>query len=254
MTPLRAALLVAILLAAGAATYYFWPGHVPPPPPPLPAPAVPAAAAPAGPRHPVAVEAPAALPALNDSDAAMVEALSRLLGLEALARMLNPEGLVRNIVATVDNLPREELAQRVSPVKPVGGLFVASGKEGALAIGAKNAARYEPYVRAMEAVDTGKLVAVYRHFYPLFQQAYVDLGYPNGYFNDRLVEVIDHLLETPEPTGPVKLTQAKVLYEFADPALQERSAGQKTLLRMGTANAVRVKAKLREIRREVAAQ
>ena len=53
----------------------------------------------------------------------------------------------------------------------------------------------------MESVDTGRLAALYVRFYPLFQQAYRDLGYPNGYFNDRLVEVIDHLLVTPEIAG-----------------------------------------------------
>ena len=43
---------------------------------------------------------------------------------------------------------------------------------------------------------------MYKQYYPLFQQAYVDLGYPEGYFNDRLVEVIDHLLATPGRDRP----------------------------------------------------
>ena len=42
------------------------------------------------------------------------------------------------------------------------------------------------------------MAVVYERLYPLFQQAYEDLGYPGKYFNDRLVEVIDHLLQTPE--------------------------------------------------------
>ncbi len=42
-----------------------------------------------------------------------------------------------------------------------------------------------------------------------------------------------------------------MLYEFADPDLETRSAGQKMLLRMGRENAARVKAKLGEIRREL---
>jgi hypothetical protein len=44
-----------------------------------------------------------------------------------------------------------------------------------------------------------------------------------------------------------------VLFEFADPDLETRSAGQKILIRMGAENAVRVKAKLWEIRRELIA-
>jgi hypothetical protein len=100
-------------------------------------------------------------------------------------------------------------------------------------------------------MDTGKLVALYVRLYPLFQQAYRDLGYPDRYFNDRLVEVIDHLLATPSVPGPIKLAQPHVLYEFADPALEARSAGQKILIRIGPDNAARVKAKLRELRRQV---
>jgi hypothetical protein len=64
--------------------------------------------------------------------------------------------------------------------------------------------------------------------------------------------VIDHLLETPEVDGPVKLVQPGVFYEFADPSLESRSSGQKLLLRMGSDNAAAVKLKLRDVRREIA--
>jgi len=37
----------------------------------------------------------------------------------------------------------------------------------------------------------------------LFQQSYEDLGYPGQYFNDRLVEVIDDMLKTPDVQGPI---------------------------------------------------
>ena len=87
------------------------------------------------------------------------------------------------------------------------------------------------------------------HYYPLFQQAYRELGYPDGYFNGiRLIVVIDHLLETPDVIEPVALTQPNVMYEYADPELESRSAGQKIMMRMGSENAARVRAKLREIR------
>jgi hypothetical protein len=109
-------------------------------------------------------------------------------------------------------------------------------------------------MRVMEQVDTHKLVQTYVHFYPLFQKAYQDLGYPNGYFNDRLVEVIDHLLATPDVPAPVALAQPKVLYEFADPALERLSAGQKMMIRMGPVNESRAKGKLRDIRHALTGQ
>jgi hypothetical protein len=100
-------------------------------------------------------------------------------------------------------------------------------------------------------VDAKTAAALYVRFYPLLQQAYRDLGYPQGHFNDRLVAVIDHLLATPQVEGPIRVVQPKVLYEFADADLEARSAGQKLLLRMGTANAARVKARLRQFRAEI---
>ena len=77
---------------------------------------------------------------------------------------------------------------------------------------------------------------------------------PDGYFNDRLVEVIDHLLATPEVAGPIKLTQPGVFYQYADPSIEERSAGQKAMIRLGSQNAAIVKEKLRALRKEVVKQ
>jgi hypothetical protein len=82
----------------------------------------------------------------------------------------------------------------------------------------------------------------------LFQSAYTELGYPDAYFNDRLVEVIDHLLETPEPAGPVALVRPHVLYEYANPDLESLSSGQKLMLRMGNEHMVRIKKMLGELR------
>ena len=256
MNPLRTVVIVVVVLLGAAAAYYFWPGNPPPPPPPPPPPAVqpapPPPPPPEAPTHyeieqPSAVE-PKPLPSLKDSDAALRGAATSVVGKDAFRRFFNPEEIVRRIVATVDNLPRKTYAQRLSPVKPVGGLMLTTGGEGNYAIAPENAARYTPYVRIVEHLDAKKAVALYVHFYPLFQQAYVELGYPNGYFNDRLVQVVDHLLATPDVQGPIKLVVPHVLYQFADPDLESRSAGQKLLLRMGSANAAKVKAKLRELR------
>jgi hypothetical protein len=100
----------------------------------------------------------------------------------------------------------------------------------------------------VQNTDTTQLTTFYFRYYPLFQQAYEDLGYPNAYFNDRVVEVIDHLLATPDVKGPITLVQPKVFYEFADQKLENRSAGQKLMIRIGPQNAAALKKKLRDIR------
>jgi hypothetical protein len=191
------------------------------------------------------------LPALNDSDTAFQHALVTLIGKRALAEFVRFPDVIRRIVVTVDNLPRRKVAQRLLPIKNVPGRFLVSGDSEKAAVHPQNSARYGAYLQLAEAIDTTTLVGLYVRFYPLFQQAYVELGYPKGYFNDRLVAVIDDLLAAPELTAPPQLVQPKVMYEFADRALEALSAGQKILIRMGSAHAARVKAKLRAVRAEL---
>jgi DUF3014 family protein len=248
-------LLLGGVLAAAAVIYYFSQLRVEPQQP------APAAAEPpvtpqprAEPRieHPIEVapaSAAAPLPALAESDPSLQEALAGLFGSASFDLLFHPQDIVRHFVATIDNLPRKTVAQRVMPIKPVTGAFRTSGPEGSTVVGLDNAARYSPYVRALEAVDSARLVALYVRFYPLFQQAYAELGYPSRYFNDRVFEVIDHLLATPDVRGPIALVQPKVMYEYADPTLQNLSAGQKMLVRMGPENEAKVKAKLRELKK-----
>jgi hypothetical protein len=165
-----------------------------------------------------------------------------------------PQNIVRHIVVTVDNLSRKKLATDLRPVKPTAGQTVVSPQGDLIVLSEANFDRYTTFVRAVQAADVKSLAAVYRRLYPLFQQAYEDLGYPGKYFNDRLVEVIDHLLETPEVAPPIQLEQPRVFYTFADANLESRSAGQKLLIRMGPANARIIKGKLRELRAEIVAK
>jgi hypothetical protein len=242
--------LILVVALGGAAALYFRLESEKPRPQALQQPAAP----PEPPiRHPIEPAAPPAepLPALAESDGAMREALAELFG-PSLEEFFHPQDIIRRVVATVDNLPQESVALRLMPVKPVPGRLVTAGKGESLTLGLENGARYRPYVQLAESVPTGPLVAVYVHFYPLFQQQYEELGYPDKYFNDRLVQVIDHLLAAPEVKEPVLLTQPKVTYQFADPKLEGLSAGQKILVRMGGGNAAKVKAKLLEIRSAVA--
>jgi hypothetical protein len=103
----------------------------------------------------------------------------------------------------------------------------------------------------LAALDTEQAVAVYKRLYPLFQEAYEGLGYPNAYFNDRLIEVIDHLLATPQVSEPIYLVQPKALYLYANPALEALSSGSKILIRSGPENAAQIKAVLHKYRREL---
>jgi len=193
--------------------------------------------------------APEPLPPLDESDEALFNGLITLSGNIQWRDLFQPTALVRRFVVTVDNMTADKLPQKYRVTAPLPDSFrIQKTAEDRLNIAADNYARYDTYVRLVESIDLNNLAALYRHYYPLFQQAYEDLGYPGRYFNDRLIEVIDHLLAAPEIRGPIVLTQPKVYYVFADPELEALSAGQKLMIRIGTDNAARVRVRLRELR------
>jgi len=257
------------VLALIAISAYFWLRQAPAPQPPPPAAVVAApAVAPAKPTINYPLPEPrgtAELPPIGQSDAFVRERMAELLSAQNIKTHLVIEEFVRRVAATVDNLARPFAPPGKWPFRQTPGRFtVDTGADGSV-IAANNAARYRPFVALVESVDTERGAAVYRQLYPLFQRAYEDLGYPGKYFNDRLVAMIDLLLATPEPSGalkvempeirgPLKPAQPWVLYRYSDPALEGLSSGQKILLRVGTDNAKRLKAKLAAFRKAIAGE
>ena len=189
----------------------------------------------------------------------LAEALVETLGRKAVLEFLNVDAFAQRVAATVDNLPRAHAAARLWPVHPAAGRFGTQSLGEQVVITADNAKRHAAFVAWIESLDMKSVARLYRRFYPQFQRAYEELGYPGRYFNDRVIDAIDHLLATPALDGPVavKLADIKgpiqptrpwVMVEFADPDTEARSAGQKLLLRMGSENTRRLKAKLTELR------
>jgi len=237
------------------------PVHYPVAPAPVaeqPAPPAPAAPSPspaASPaRQPGPAESAPVLPMLDASDGPLKNDLNRVIGAQSLDVLLHTDGLIRRLVVSVDNLPGKQFPRsgyRLARSTP--GLLVVDrageGDDERIYLSPRNFARYTPFVSAVEHLDIDRLVAIYRHYYPLVQQVYENLGYPaSAYFNDRLVEVIDQLLDTPDIDRPVRLVQPHVLYKYADPQLEGLSAGQKVLIRIGPDNAHKLKATLRSLR------
>jgi hypothetical protein len=267
--------LTAVLI--GALAWYLWPQPEPPAPPPAPRPvlrpAEPVASAPLPPapvepviQHPVqAIETPPPvepkpLPKLDASDARLKEDLGTWLGRKKVQQFLQLDTFVRRVVVTVDNLAREHAAPSMWPVQTTPGRFTTLKQGEKEIVSPDNAQRYSALVQFIDVVDARQGVQLYVTLYPLFQQAYEELGYPKGYFNDRLVAVIDKLLATPvyeqplevylvEVKGPIPSERPWLRYEFADEALQNLTAGQKMLLRTGPVNHRRLRAKLLEIRK-----
>jgi hypothetical protein len=189
-------------------------------------------------------------------------ALIGFLGRHAVQRFIQLEDFPRKFVATVDNLGRSHAPPMMWPINPAAGRFkVAQGREGAV-ISDLNRLRYTPLVLLAEQMDIAQTVELYVRMYPLLQKSYEALGFPGRKFNDRLLQVIDQLLQTPpagrtvgvqlvEVKGAVPSLRPWVRFEFVDPALESLSAGQKILLRIGPDNHKRIKAWLSALRTEI---
>lgn len=187
-------------------------------------------------------------PPLPDSDADVTAGLAAAAGAD-LSSLLVSQRIIERIVATVDALPRHEaLGTFTLPARVPRGAFAVDEADGEVRIAGQNSQRYAPYMSAITSADPQSLVTWYVHAYPLFQQAYRQLGYPDGYFNDRAIEAIDDMLAAPELAEAPVVQRSKAYYIYADPALESLSTGQKLLLRVGHPDAVIIKAKLRDIR------
>jgi hypothetical protein len=214
-----------------------------------------------GPKHPIPVpRADAAktrqlvpLPPLEDSDAYFLLEIGTTLG-PVIESLLVREAVIDRLVTTIDNLPRMRVSEKIRPVGRLAQAFRPDAFDDVFTLGPANFSRYDDLVAQIAGADIDAITDLYQRFYPLFQQSYERLGYPDAYFNDRLIDVIDHLLETPAPNEPIRLVRPNVLYEFADPTLESLSSGQKLLVRMGPANAATVKGILIEFRSQLAAR
>lgn len=255
--------LAAVLVGIGGGAWYVLqrPAVKPTVPAPVAVPVAPVAADPATPQYPVeAITPPVAttanepLPDLFDSDAYVRDALNALFAHPQLAQWLVSEHLLARFVAFVDALPNRKVSTQLWPAKPATGAFFVQESGGTTVIGPANSARYDAHVAVLTGVDTAAAVALYLRLYPLMQQAYRELGYPQGHFNDRFVAVLDHLLAAPEPTAPIAVAlNDKGSWAYVDAPLESASAGQKFLIRLGPKHEAAVKAKLRELRSALSA-
>lgn len=200
---------------------------------------------------PLADVLPSSLPELDRSDQALLALAERLIENPRLAELLVPRDLIRRFVITIDGLGTKTVPPTHLPVNAPEGRFLVDQRGERITMNPRNYERYRRHVALLDQLDSHLLAEAYVHFYPLFQQAYRELGYPQGFFNDRLVAVIDEVLATPDISDPVRLEQPSVFYLYADSDIEALTAGQRLLLRMGPDNAIAVKRNLHQIRQNI---
>jgi hypothetical protein len=243
---LTIALLAIALIVGGAAYYFMWRK-------PAPAPAdVRTQTEQAVAENPPAKPVPEAgeaidLPPLDESDAIVRQLVGRLSSHPTVVAWLTTDHLIRNFTAVVLNVANERTPSRqLTRLKPEG-TFQVTGDGPTLAIDPRSYRRYDRYADAFAGLDPQGAARLYATLKPRIQDAYRELGYPEGDFDRVLERAVAELLATPVIDGNVALVSKSVAYEFADPRLQSLSSPQRQLLRMGPRNTKLIQDKLREI-------
>ncbi|NVK11999.1 MAG: DUF3014 domain-containing protein [Gammaproteobacteria bacterium] len=186
--------------------------------------------------------------ALNESDEPFRTEVANLAPAHPVIDWLTPNQIIRKLAAMVDGASRGELLFKNRPVeRGVEGSFIIDDSSGEIVLSADNYARYDTVISAFEYIDITTAVSLYEFWSPRLEQAYSELGV-GGSFHDALMKSIDNLLAAPSVEGRVRLVRPAVYYKFADPELESRSDLEKFIIRIGPANAERLKNKLTRLR------
>jgi hypothetical protein len=244
------ALVTAVLLLQRGREGEVPPPAVEPPPPrevkdlpPAPVALPPPAGVPAAP--PGEDEVPVEevdLPGLDESDD-----FARGLVSGIPSSWLVSEELVRRFVAAVDNVAEGYSPRKHFPSIKVPGKFTALYEEGRFVLDSASYHRYDALADIAAGIDAARWVRIYRTLQPLCEEAYRDLGYPDGKFDDALRRALARLLAVPAVDGDIVLMSQEDVFYFNNPRLEDLSAAGKHLLRMGPKNTRKVQGLLRAL-------
>lgn len=187
------------------------------------------------------VAAAAPLPPLDQSDDMVRTAFFGLNWKPGLSALFLNEEMIRRFVVQVDNIAQGRLIAEQSLFKGLSKDFAAKPKGQGYQLDKANYQRYQPYLDLLESVPPQQVAALYKQFYPLLQAAFLELGYPDQQFDDRLQQAIKVLLSAPEITDEPDLTLSSVHYSFADAETEQLGLAQKQMVRLGLANQQRLK-------------
>jgi hypothetical protein len=181
------------------------------------------------------------LPTLDESDVLIKQKLLALPWKAGLASLFVSEEMIRRFVVQVDNIAQGRLVPEQSLFKGLTQDFKAkqSGQQYQLDIA--NYQRYQRYLDLLESAPKAEVVGLFNQIYPLMQQAYLELGYPEAQFRDRVQQAITLLLAAPEIADGPMLTLDSVQYSFADAEIEQLPMAHKQMVRLGLQNQQRLK-------------
>jgi hypothetical protein len=169
------------------------------------------------------------LPPLGESDPLIRELAAMLSRHPLLARLAATPSVVRAIVLAVVQIGDGKTpAKALTALEPPGQLTLAGNR-----IDPATYARWNGAVTALTSVNPTDAAQVYVNVKRIFDEAYTELGYPNGDFDQAIVRAIRTLDATPAPAPDAVILQRPNYAEYDDPALRGLLPVQKQLLLIG---------------------
>lgn len=189
------------------------------------------------------------LPPMDQMDPFLRQLLGALSARPELARWLATDDITRRIVFSVDQIARGVSVAKDNPTIAPPGKFAVATRNGRRTVDPESYRRYDGLAATAGSVDATAVARAYAAIRPRLNEAYRQMGHPDGDFDQTLALAIANLLDTPVPDQTPALVQGRqgLNFQYADRALESLKPAQKQLLRMGPENQRTVQAKLREI-------
>lgn len=162
--------------------------------------------------------------------------------------LLISKNIAQQFAVFVDNFAQGDLLRNTSIIKGPTERFTATDISGKTYLNPDSYHRYDIYANLISRLNTDKLVSMYKLLYPLFEEAFNDLGYTNISFNERLHQAIQEVLDAPIIEDPIELSSVSVNYQFVDPRLENLPPAQKLMIRMGPENTRKIKSVFRDLK------
>ena len=240
-SPTRWIILAAGAVLVGALLTLWWMSRTRPTPT-TPAPTQ-ATEAPS-PKRPKAEAGP--LPPLAESDTYLRDLISALSQHPVLAKLLATKGLVRGATLAVIQIGDGKTpASPLTVLRPASRLQIAGATSGR--IDPANYSRWDGATGALISVDPIHAAQLYVSVKPLFDEAYGELGHPNGNFDEAIVRAIRTLDDTPQLKTEPTLSRHQSYFEHENPDLKSLLPVQKQLLLIGPDNRRKVMQWLKEL-------
>ena len=192
------------------------------------------------------------LPDLSASDPLVRDGVPALVTHPDIGNLLTSDELIRKFVVLTDNVARGKVPrQHVDFLAPDGEFKATKLDEDTYLLDEKSYRRFDHLADVVSSFNSRRTVEFYILVRPLLQEAFQELGYGDEPFDEEVLIAMEHLLEAPIITYPIRLNRPVVMYKFEDLKLESLSDTQKQLIRMGPRNTSLIQAKLTELIREL---